>query len=163
MMIVNTEITTLNWQDIERCCVELCKKIEAKGAVFDVIISVQRGGCIPGVILSHMLNVPEFYTIGIRTTSSEDIRACRFEIPILNVPNTLKNIEGKNVLVIDDVTNTGNTLQYAKREIEKYHPNRCITVALIWDGDNSSECIADIFEEYSPGWVVFPWETISEF
>lgn len=152
--------TTLNWQDIERCCVEICKKIKGSNIRIDAIVSVQRGGGIPSVIMSHLLEISDFYTIGIRTTSSENIRAKRFDMPIMHVPDALKNIENMSVLIIDDVTNTGNTLSYAKREIEKYHPKNCITAALIWDGDNSSACMADFYADYSPCWVVFPWEDV---
>ncbi len=152
------EVTKLFWTDIESCCIELCNKIQELSYNVEAIISVQRGGCIPGVIISHILSVDEFYTIGIRTTSSESIRAIRYEHPILLVPDTLENITGKNVLIVDDVTNTGNTLKYAKREIMKYAPNKCLTSVLIWDGDNSSKCMADLFARYSPYWVVFPWE-----
>lgn len=152
-------ITVLNWNDIELCCVELYNKVKQYN--IDVIVSIQRGGCVPGVIMSHLLGVSEFYAIGIRTTSSEDIKAKRLDTPIVSIPNTLVNTENKNVLIIDDVTNTGKTFMYAKEEISKYKPQTCLTAALIWDGDNSSECVADFYAKYSPSWVVFPWETIN--
>lgn len=154
------EITILNWEDIEQCCIEICEKVKSAAFTIDAIISVQRGGCIPGVIISHLLQVDEYYTVGIRTTSSEAVRATRYKNPILHVPDTLANIAGKNVLIIDDVTNTGNTLRYAKREIMKYRPHICLTSALIWDGDNSTKCLADIYSRFSPYWVVFPWEVV---
>lgn len=155
------EVTKLNWADIEDCCIKLCNKIQVSGYNVETVICVQRGGCIPGVIISHLLNVKEFYAVGIRTTTSEAIKSIRYKQPILHIPDTLKNIERKNVLIVDDVTNTGNTLKYAKREILKYNPNQCLTAALIWDGDNSEECLADLYAQYSPFWVVFPWETVS--
>lgn len=156
-----SNVLLLDWQEIEDCCKELCKIIRSSKFEVDVIVGVQRGGCIPGVIISHLLNVEEFYTIGIRTTSSESIRAVRYDYPILRVPSTLKNVEGKNVLIIDDVTNTGNTLKYAKHEIMKFRPKQCLTSALLWDGDETSLCFADIISRYSPYWVVFPWEVVN--
>ncbi len=156
-----TEITKLSWEDIENCCIKLYEQILSINIKIDTIVSIQRGGCIPGVILSHMLHVDECYTIGIRTTCSDNVRSRRLDDPKIQIPETLRSISGKNVLIVDDVTNTGNTLVYAKEEVLKFNPCNCFTSVLIWDGDNSFECKADLFARHTPGWVVFPWEVVS--
>lgn len=155
------EITKLSWADIENCCIKLYEQILSSKIRIDAIVSIQRGGCIPGVILSHLLHIDECYTIGIRTTCSDNIRSTRLNYPKLQIPETLRGISGKNVLIVDDVTNTGNTLVYAKEEVLKFNPCNCLTSVLIWDGDNSFECKADLFAHHTPGWVVFPWEMVS--
>jgi hypoxanthine phosphoribosyltransferase len=158
------EITYLTWIDVEDACNFLSNQLLQTIYKFDVLVSIQRGGCIPGVILSHLLRIPEYYSIGIRTTCSEEIKAIRLDIPIISNIDVLKGIQGKNVLIIDDVTNTGNTLRIAKDEVLKFEPLTCKTAVLIWDGDfdgdDRSLCKADYFSRYTPGWVVFPWEII---
>lgn len=155
-------VTTLSWRDIEHCCIKIKDCIQDLKLNIEAIVCIQRGGCIPGVILSHLLNVEECYVINIRTTSSEEIRAKRLDTPVLYIPDALKGISEKTVLLIDDVTNTGNTLKYAKDEISKFNPSICLTAVLVWDGDNNNECKADIYAKYTPGWVIFPWETIEQ-
>ena len=62
----------------------------------DVILSINRGGCVPGVYLSHLLN-----------TSHE----------VINVNNKIENlsINNRNVLVIDDINDTGKTFDFVKK------------------------------------------------
>ena len=152
------KITYLSWKDIEESCKVLTKKLLYSSCKFDAIISIQRGGCIPGVLLSHLLYISEFYSIGIRTTSSEKINASRLEQTILLKTSDLVNIRDKNVLIIDDVINTGNTLQIALNEVLKFKPSICKTAVLVWDGDNSYIYKVDYYARRTPGWVVFPWE-----
>lgn len=147
----------LSWDEIENYCRNLCSKIFEERIKYDVIVGIQRGGVIPGVILSHMLSVPDFYSIGIRTTEKEN---CRTRVPNAIVKSgMLTNFSNKNVLIVDDVTNTGLTLGIAKKEVERHNPRLIKTAAVIWDGKNSPDCPADIFADYTPGWVTFPWET----
>lgn len=155
-----TNVTYLSWRDIEEACKNINEQISCANYKIDIIVSIQRGGCIPGVILSHLLCVPEYYSIGIRTTSSDKIKSKRLLSPIIFKASALKNVQGKNVLIIDDVTNTGSTLQIAKKEILEYNPIDCKTSVLVWDGDNSINCQADFYAIFTPGWVVFPWENI---
>lgn len=152
------EITYLSWIDIEDACKNINNQILQAGIKIDVLVSIQRGGCIPGVILSHLLCVPEYYSIGIRTTTSEAIRSPRLKQPIVVKSSELKGIQDKHVLLIDDVTNTGKTLQIAKEEILEYHPASCNSAVLIWDGNNSLHCEASFYAKRTPNWVVFPWE-----
>ena len=40
--------------------VEIINQIKQSNWNPDVVISVNRGGCIPGVYLSHILNIPHY-------------------------------------------------------------------------------------------------------
>ena len=41
------------------------------------------------------------------------------------------NFDGKNILVIDDVSNTGKTLLYALKPLMQFHPKRIQTLVLV--------------------------------
>lgn len=156
------EITYLTWDDITDSCKILSNKIIESQYKFDAIVGIQRGGCIPAVIMSHLLSVSVYYSLGIRTTSSEKIKSIRLNTPTIINIDVLKEIHGKNILIIDDVTNTGKTLQIAQTEVMKFNPLSCKTAVLFWDGDydeaDFQTCKADYYSRYTPGWVVFPWE-----
>lgn len=152
-------VTYLTWIDTERSCHVLFEQIQRQNIAFDVIIAIQRGGCIPGVCLSHIMKISDFYSIGVRTTSTEDIRSVRLSKPIITADDSLKYIKGKRILIVDDVVNTGNTINVAKSCLCKFQPASLKTAALVWDRSHcDSFCPVDFHALYTPDWVVFPWE-----
>ena len=76
----------------------------------DIIISVNRGGCIPGIYLSHYKDKPhEAISIQFRNSDKD--------------PNT-KSIEKKiknynSVLIIDDINDSGRTISFIKELCKK--------------------------------------------
>ena len=150
-------VTKLSWDEFDAHCVALADKLRAEAPTFDAIVALQRGGCITGVVISHLLRIPAFHTLGICTTFSEEVRATRLA-PIIHGETILEAVRGKSILLLDDVCNTGSTLRSAKACVENFAPTRVTTGVTIWDGDDSEPCHADHFGFYTPGWVVFPWE-----
>ena len=148
----------LSWNDIISDCNRLIDLIEQSAYNIETIVMIQRGGCIPGIIMSHKIKCDDVHIIKIRTTETDDICSSRLSTPVIFIPSIIKNIRNRNVLIIDDVTNTGVTLEYAKKEILKYQPATCKTAVLVWDGDNNEKCTADYYARHTPNWVIFPWE-----
>ena len=56
----------------------ICAKIEADGFKPDVIVGISRGGLIPGVMISHKLNIP-FKPVHASTSSCSDASTPNFE------------------------------------------------------------------------------------
>lgn len=155
------KITYLTWPDIQQYCDDLSEQIRKQDFVVDAIVAIQRGGCIPGVLLSHILGITEVYTIGVRTTLTEQIRSARLKEPVVSISDSLKNIKDKKILVVDDVVNTGKTMNTAKEWLESYQPSFIQTLALVWDRSCISQsCPAGFYALHTPDWVVFPWEDI---
>lgn len=155
------KITYLTWPDIQQYCYDLSEQIRKQDFVVDAIVAIQRGGCIPGVLLSHILEITEFYTIGVRTTLTEQIRSARLKKPVVSISDSLRNIKDKKILVVDDVVNTGKTMNTAKEWLESYQPSFIQTLALVWDRSCGSQaCPVDFYALHTPDWVVFPWEDI---
>ncbi len=151
-------ISYLTWEDVNYDCDKLYSEILRFNVTFDAIVMILRGGSIPGTILSHKMECDNVYAVTIRTTSSGDVYSQRNCIPEIFIPDNIVKIEGKNVLIIDDVTNTGDTFKIVKQKILHYNPSACLTAAMVWDGNDSIKCAADVYARHTPGWVVFPWE-----
>jgi hypothetical protein len=75
----------LSWDDIETLVDNLCKQITEKTRTVTSVTGLQRGGLIPAVMISHKLNLPYVHSIH---------------------PTTL---------VIDDICDTGETLNFIRR------------------------------------------------
>lgn len=115
-----------------------------------VILGINRGGCIPGVYLSHRLNVPhEPLDIRLRDHKS---------IPDIYRLNTNFN-KGERILILDDINDTGSTFNYITEHFGK--PDSVKYGAVI--NNKSSLARIDYFgyeidKSKNDQWVVFPWE-----
>ena len=45
-------------KEMEKGLLEIKKQIKKSAWIPEIILSVNRGGCVPGVYLSHMINIP---------------------------------------------------------------------------------------------------------
>jgi hypoxanthine phosphoribosyltransferase len=152
-----SSITFLEWDDIERLTRKLAETIKNSDFTPDIIVAIQRGGCIPAVFLSHLLKVQNFHSIAIRTTVTDEIKASR-HIPKILDNTSLLFVSGKRVLVVDDITNTGATIRYTKAQLLNSNCREVRTAVLVWDKNNAQSNIADYCVITADDWVVFPWE-----
>jgi hypoxanthine phosphoribosyltransferase len=128
----------------------------------DYIIGITRGGLIPAVYLSQYLNIKmETLKVSLSTTDCES-----------NCWMAEDALEGKNILIVDDIVDQGNTFDWIKNDWKTiHHPNdpRWDSVwnnnvkfaSLIYNEacnfniDYTSETIN---KSECPQWAVFPWE-----
>ncbi|MEE9574080.1 MAG: phosphoribosyltransferase [Candidatus Neomarinimicrobiota bacterium] len=148
--------THLSWDDIEDYCKKLADMIKRSDFKPEIIVGIQRGGCVTAVLLSHLLNIEDFCTIGIRSTKSDEIRAQRVK-PIIYDSFSLQLISGKKILLTDDITDTGVTLIEAKKELIKYGYKEVKSATIVRAPASNGK--VDFYAKEIKPWVVFPWES----
>lgn len=160
---MENKVNFLEWSDITRIVNNMAIEIK-KSYKPDIIISVVRGGMVPSVILSHLLNVRNVENIKAKETVSDEINAQKQEIVIEENIN-LKEIKGKRVLIVDDILGSGQTIRKIKEVTKKWSPKDIkVAICMInednWEKSNNGEYknIIDYLGEKIRGWVVFPWE-----
>ncbi len=117
----------LNWNDIDRAINRIIASINSSEIKINAVGGLPRGGLIPAVILSHRLGIPFVSQAQIQTTIG-------------------------NILIVDDICDSGKTLKRFKFEENIY------TATLHWK--QSSEYQPNYFWEiaYENEWIVYPWE-----
>ena len=117
----------------------------------DVIMGINRGGCIPGVYLSHKLNIPhEVLDVRLRDHKAK---------PDLRVLEKAFAFQ-KKILIIDDINDSGATFKYIEENFGK-HEERIKFAALIHNKPSKAKVDYhgyEINKEEVPSWIVFPWE-----
>lgn len=151
------EVVILSWRDVTAIAKKLAHQIGESGFQPEVIVSVLRGGAIPGVLLSHHLDIQSVTTLTIRTTTSEKAYAERRE-PRPNGLGIERHVAKKRVLLVDDVANTGRTLNAAKNLLQKSGCRDLRVAILIRDTWGGLFYPADYVGKELPMWVQFPWE-----
>ncbi len=143
-----------SWEDVERLSEELAQKIMESGYEPDIIVAVSRGGFDPARILCDQLGIRrlaslqvEFY-LGVKDTAEKP----RIVYP-LNA-----DIVGQKVLVVDDVSDTGDSLMLAKEHVLAGSPGDLKVATLHIKPWTSFR--PDYHASETEAWIVYPWEPI---
>ncbi|MCK5474299.1 MAG: hypothetical protein KAI53_02740 [Candidatus Aenigmarchaeota archaeon] len=97
----------LSYDDFEEKIQQLYTKITEDGYNPNVIVGITRGGNIPATRLSYMFDVKE-YSLTITKDGNE--RVLESEITA--------DLTGKNVLLVEDVLETGDSLWVGEKYLE---------------------------------------------
>ena len=130
---------------------EIIGQMESTNFTPEIIFSINRGGCIPGVYLSHGINV-QHKVIDVQLR--DDTNSPNLE-PLTNII-----LAYNNILIIDDINDTGSTFNFLRKSLKNY--NRNFYYASIIENKTSSFKVnffgKIIDKSVDPKWIVFPWE-----
>jgi len=112
-------------QKLQRLALEIAEQLEGDGAEI-IIIGIRISGKVVadkvGALLSQHLSVPiKIISVILNKVSPKEV--------FLSEPNI--DLNNKNVIVADDVVNSGKTLLYALRPLLYYQPKRIQTLVLV--------------------------------
>ena len=117
----------------------------------EIILSVNRGGCVPGIYLSHEIDIPH-KVIDVQLRDSKNK-------PNLDILEYSTN-KYDSILIIDDINDTGATFDLIHKNIKA--TNKDIRYAVLVDNTSSNfktQFKGTIIDKSkNPIWIVFPWE-----
>jgi len=144
------EFRYISWPEYGNLAEALAEKVRAKGKKFDLIIGVARGGVPVAMVVSDHLGA----RIDFVNVKSYDGIGHRSSPRILST--VTENIKGKQVLIVDDLIDEGDTIETVKAHLGEHKPKLLETAVLFkkpW-----SKVDPDYFLEVVAEWVVFPFE-----
>ncbi|MGC5222174.1 phosphoribosyltransferase [Micromonospora sp. DT81.3] len=142
----------LTWDAFGEAARDLARSILGDGFSPEVVVAIARGGLIPGGAVAYALGAKncgalnvEFYT-GIGTV---------LENPELLPPHLdLEYLEGRRVLLVDDVADSGRTLKLAVELLRGKGAD--VRSATIYTKPGSIE-LPDYSWRETDLWIDFPW------
>jgi len=149
---VETDILVLTYDDIWLLTNELAKKIRDSNLKPEILIGIARGGLVVTRILSDILDIFSVAIIGvgfydgIKETKKEPILTQELHTDITN----------KKVLLIDDVSDTGKSFEYAVKYLQSRKMQLLQTAALHYKPHSIFK--PDFFIRETASWIVYPWE-----
>lgn len=146
------EYISPTWNEIYDLCLDLAKKIREDTYHPEVIVGIARGGWIPARILSDLLE--NSYTANIKIDFYRGVRETRERPVITQTIST--GVEGKRVLVADDVADSGKSLKVAKEHLEHCGAVQ-VKIATIYYKPWSI-IKPDYYIKETSAWIIFPWE-----
>lgn len=148
--ITQYEVPSLN--QIYDMLLNQAQKIYADNYKPDSIVAIARGGIIPARILSDLLEIEELSFIQMQFYT--DIAKTRQQ-PLLK-QSLITQITDKKVLLIDDITDSGKSLQLAKIHLTERGAKTIKTATLYVKPQSAAK--PEYFEKETSRWVVFPWD-----
>ncbi|MEM4482050.1 MAG: phosphoribosyltransferase family protein [Desulfurococcaceae archaeon] len=139
------------WIDIHEALGKLSSKVMGEFKP-QVLIAIAKGGLLPARIIADILGVDEIGFIEVKLYKSIGIRSEKPYIKLIGVPP----IMDKDVLVVDDVIDSGRTMQLVIDTLSKYTPRSIKALAIYikpW-----STYVPDYYYARTDEWIVFPWE-----
>lgn len=177
-----------SWDDIERQCQSIVNQIAQDAWRPDYIVGITRGGNVPATIISHMLGVRcEALKVALRDDAecesncwmSEDAFGVVSEHDREDLKSRWDIDLRKNILVVDDINDTGDTLKWIQRDWQSTcFPNEEYAWSSIWERnvrfavltnnvvsgfDAVSYYAAEVNKQENPQWICFPWEVVGEY
>ncbi|MBD3407627.1 MAG: phosphoribosyltransferase [Candidatus Lokiarchaeota archaeon] len=143
----------LDYDDIANYAYQTAKKIKDSDWRPDAIIGIARGGWVHARIQCDLLGVKDLFSVKVDhwgVTATKDGKA-KLTCPLVG------DVEGKKVLVVDDITDTGESLTMAVKHIEETgKPAEIRTATLMHIA--GSKFIPDYYGvEVTWAWEIWPW------
>ena len=157
--VLDTYKKNYTWQYIDSACEEIADK--CKQADIKHIIGISRGGLIPAVLLSKYLNVREVISVGVRSYNDGEDYATREHTPKVYqdiVYSSPQLWRGEPVLLVDDISDEGNTFKYLTDTLRNHATLNLYTASLFIKSKTKFK--PDVYYSSLPNneWVIFPWE-----
>jgi hypothetical protein len=148
---VTCELVT--WEEQYRLARVLAGKIRSSGYQPEIVIAIGRGGYIPARILCDLLLLSRLTSVKAEHwgTPAEKGERAVIQFPLCT------DIRGERVLIVDDVTDTGDTIEAVLNHVKGLGPAEVRTAVL--QHKEVSGFVPDYFAEVCPvwEWIVYPW------
>lgn len=151
--IEDTFFYMLNWADIDRDMEKLSDLITEGFGMPTLIVGILRGGVTVANLLSDCLGMKNVRGIGTRSYNGVDNRGDSD----LYQPLPTANLRRHDVVLVDDVSDTGKTFkEISESQIKAKNPRKVCTASLYvkkW-----TSFFPNFYVKAFDGWIVFPWE-----
>lgn len=138
----------ISWDKLEKDCMLLANKL--KGRSIDRIVCISRGGLPWARVLSDLLKLP---VVHLAVESYADLKQTKKPV-ITESPKDIPKKE--NWLVVDDISDTGDTLALVVGHLKNYRTKTIHTLTPYIKP--KTKFIPDYYAESIDAWVIFPYE-----
>ncbi|PIE15208.1 MAG: xanthine phosphoribosyltransferase [Rhodobacterales bacterium] len=142
----------ISWDQIHRDSRALAWRLDGKGPLdgaWKAIVAITRGGMAPAMIVARELDIRTVDTISIKSYNHQK----QSDAVVLKAPSDEIMGDGSGILVIDDLVDTGKTLEVVKRLYPKAH------IATVYAKPKGRPMVETFITAVSQDtWIFFPWD-----
>ena len=143
----------VSWDQIHRDSRALAWRLDGHGPEdggWSAVVAITRGGLVPAMIVSRELDIRIVDTISVRSYSTDNQRS---EARVTKSPQAELMGDGEGILIVDDLVDTGKTLELVRRLYPKAH------FATVYAKPSGRPMVDTYITEVSQDtWIFFPWD-----
>ena len=143
----------ITWDEAYQLSRRLARQIKSSGFRPDLVVAIGRGGYVPARIVCDFLLHNLLTSIKVEHW---DIAACKRPEAKVRFPLAV-DVRGQSILIIDDITDTGDTLRATLDYLKELGGEEMKTGVLQHKVTSTVEpdFYADLIKEWR--WIIYPW------
>lgn len=148
----------ISWDQVHRDSKALAWRLDRQGpgeeGAWRAIVAITRGGLVPAAIIARELNIRVIDTICVKSYSHKS----QTEAKVLKAPDAGMVGDGDGVLIIDDLVDTGRTLEVVRAHYPRAH------FATVYAKPKGRPLVDTFITEVSQDtWIYFPWDMAMQY
>ena len=141
----------VSWDQFHRDARALAWRISGSEKQWRGIVCITRGGLVPAAIVARELNIRMIETVCV--ASYHDYTSQGEMTVLKEIAAELSSGDGEDVLIVDDLTDTGKTAEIVRAMLPKAH------FATVYAKPKGRPMVDTFVTEVSQDtWIYFPWD-----
>ncbi len=136
----------ISWEEFHQQAKQLAAKLKASKN-WNKIVSVSRGGLLPAGILAYEMDIRNVEVVNMSSYDGDKQRSN----DAIDIQSFVGEVD-ENTIVIDDLSDTGNTFRLLRKEFPKAH------FAAVYAKPKGKEFVDFYASPMPDSWIVFPWD-----
>ena len=143
----------VSWDQIHRDSRALAWRLDKQGPMegggWKAVVAITRGGMAPAMIVARELDIRTVDTISVKSYNHQ----AQTEPKVIKAPDAGMMGDGTGILVVDDLVDTGKTLELVRRLYPRAH------FATVYAKPKGRPMVDTYITEVSQDtWIFFPWD-----
>ncbi|MDB2223878.1 phosphoribosyltransferase [Halorubrum ezzemoulense] len=153
------DCTLTNWEYIYGLCRNVSDAVKRADFEPDVVVALARGGWFAGRCICDFLGLNDLTSLKMEHYVGA---AEKSDEPQIRYPMPEGSVEDKNVLIIDDIADTGGSISRAEEYVEDRGAGevRTATLQLLGTSEFQPDFVGERLEQWT--WVVYPWNFLED-
>ena len=151
--------TITNWEYIYSLCRDVATEVRRAEFEPETVVALARGGWFAGRCLCDFLGLDDLASLKIEHYVGTAEKSGE---PVVRYPMPEGSVAEKDVLVIDDIADTGGSISRAHDYVIERQPNtiRTGTLQLLGSSSFEPDFVGERLDEWA--WIVYPWNFIED-
>lgn len=147
----------ISWDQIHRDSRALAWRLDGHGpddGAWRAVVAITRGGMAPAMIAARELDIRTVDTISVKSYDNQT----QAEAAVLKKPDAELMGDGTGILIIDDLVDSGKTLEIVRALYPKAH------FATVYAKPKGRAQVDTFITEVSQDtWIFFPWDMAMQY